>query len=409
MLNISFLLKEPSSKDKTLIYMFVFLGTKKPLKYSVSEKVHPDFWNKKQQRVRVVRECSDAKAINEKLDRYERVLKQIYLDLENEGVAVTPEILKHGLDVSLGKVEHRDVVNNDFIMFYKEYVDKRVVSEGCAAKSFKTGINTIIKFVGDKKITFDDIDYLFYEQFVDFMKTKGFSNNYIGSHIKMMKTVLNYATKIGRNKNMKFRNFEKLREDINNIYLTDDEVQLIYDLKLSGYLDRARDLFIIGCCTAMRFSDFTQIRPENIVDGFIHYTSQKTSETCVIPVHWMIYELLDKYDGNLPKSISNQKLNDYLKEIGKLAELNDSVTRVRTEGGHRVRHVFKKYELITTHTARRSAATNMYKKGIPTIGLMKITGHKTESSFMTYIKISKEESAKMMAENSFFHKPTKGE
>lgn len=404
MLNISFLLKEPSGKDKTLIYMFVFFGGKKPLKYSISEKVHPDFWNKKTQRLRVVKECQEAKTVNEKLDRYERVLKQVYLDLENKNASITLEVLKDALNVSLGKAEV-EMVYDDFFLFYKEYVSKRIACEGVAAKAYKTALNTLMDFMGGEKIKFDNVDYSFYEKFVDFLINKGFSRNYIGNHVKMMKVVLGYATRLGVNKNMTFRNFEKLREEIDNIYLTECEIQQIYDLQLKGYLERARDLFIVGCCTAMRFSDFTQIHPENVKDGFISLTTQKTTERIIVPIHWMVQEILDKYKGILPKEISNQKMNEYLKEIGKLAEINESVTKTRTEGGKRVTRPFKKYELISTHTARRSGATNMYKNGIPTLAIMKITGHKTESSFLTYIKISKEENAAMLAKYSFFKRP----
>lgn len=384
--------------------MFVFFGAKKPLKYSVSEKVHPDFWNKGQQRVRIVKGCQEAKAINEKLDRYERVLKQVYLDLENKNTAITMEVLKNELDIALGKTEV-EKPQDDFLQFYRNYTDKRIAAEGAAAKSFKTAINTMTEFVGNKKTTFDDVDYLFYEAFVGFLKNKGFSNNYIGNHIKIMKVILNYATKIGVNKNISFQNFEKPVEEIDNIYLTEDEIRRIYGLQLKGYLERARDLFIVGCCTAMRFSDFTQIRPENIKDGFISLTTQKTTERIIVPIHWMVQEILDKYKGVLPKSISNQKMNEYLKEIGEIAEINECITKTRTEGGKRVTRSFEKYKLITTHTARRSGATNMYKNGIPTLAIMKITGHKTESSFLTYIKISKEENATMLAKSSFFQRP----
>ena len=101
-----------------------------------------------------------------------------------------------------------------------------------------------------------------------------------------------------------------------------------------------------------------------------------------------IKEILKKYDGKAPEPISNQKMNDYLKELGKLAEIEDDIIITQTKGRKRQSETFKKWELITTYTARRSFATNAYLQNVPTISIMKITGHRTEKSFLKYIKIS---------------------
>lgn len=403
MLTISFLLKEPKSKDTTLIYMFVFFGGKKPLKYSVSEKINKDHWNFDSQRVRVVRDCPNAKSINLKIERYERTIKDITLRLENENKSLSADLLKSELDIALKKVDAKDD-NSDLISCYWKKVLEYKEKNTSNWKAYQTGFKLMSEFAVNKVYLFDDIDYLFFEDFINFLKLKNYTENYIGQQIKMLKTILNYSYKVGLHKNDVFRNIKKTSENIDNIYLTEEEILLIYNLLLTGYMERARDLFIIGCVTAMRYSDFVQIKPENIYDGFIHYVSQKTGEPTIVPVHWMIDELLEKYGGVLPRAISNQKLNDYLKEIGKLAGLESPVIKARTEGGKRIQRTYKKYELITTHTARRSAATNMYKRGMPTIAIMKITGHRTESAFMTYIKISKEENAAMLANNPYFKK-----
>lgn len=419
MVTVTFLLKEPKSEDKTLINMFVFYGAKKPLKFSVSEKVLPACWNQESKKVRIKRECPEAKGINLKLERYERLAKDAYLLLENTGKIITRDLLKQEIEVVIHRnAEYSEVPVEKFdednvLEFYKKRVQELKENNTTNWKAYNTGCNLLQDFCGRSIYHFPDIDYMFFEKFIEFLKNKTYqcgeedkyyTNNYISNQVKMLKAILNYAAKIGLNKNDSFQAFKKTTESIDNIYLTEDEILRIYNLELKGYLDRARDLFIIGCCTAMRYSDFTQIRPENIHDGFIHYVSQKTAEPTIVPVHWMIEELLKKYDGSFPKAISNQKMNDYLKEIGKLAKIDTPVTKTRTEGGRRVKHTFKKYELITTHTGRRSAATNMYKNGMPSIGIMKITGHRTESAFMAYIKISKEESAKMMADSPFFKK-----
>ena len=102
----------------------------------------------------------------------------------------------------------------------------------------------------------------------------------------------------------------------------------------------------------------------------------------------------DKYPNNLPPTISNQKMNDYLKEIAKKVDsLKVPVEVEGIKGGLKTTEQKQKWELVTTHTARRSFATNVYKSGFPAISLMKITGHRTEKSFLLYIKVTPEENA----------------
>ncbi|MPN21796.1 hypothetical protein SDC9_169177 [bioreactor metagenome] len=169
-------------------------------------------------------------------------------------------------------------------------------------------------------------------------------------------------------------------------------------------LDKVRDLFIIGCYTGLRFSDLNQISPDNFINNNtqIKVKTEKTGEFVVIPLHKTVKEIVQKYDNSIPDVISNQKMNEYLKEVAKLAELNDRITISSTKGGTKQTEVFEKWELVTVHTARRSFATNMYLLDIPTISIMKITGHRTEKAFLLYIKISQEENANKLLNHPFF-------
>jgi integrase len=123
----------------------------------------------------------------------------------------------------------------------------------------------------------------------------------------------------------------------------------------------------------------------------------------IVPLKGYVKEILKKYDGIPPQAISNQKMNEYLKELGEMAELKEDVVISLTKGGKRQTENFKKFELITTHTARRSFATNAYLQNVPTISIMKITGHRTEKSFLKYIKISQEDNANKLINHPFFN------
>lgn len=140
----------------------------------------------------------------------------------------------------------------------------------------------------------------------------------------------------------------------------------------------------------------------NISDS-IRIQTTKTGTKVVIPIHWVVQEILDR-GFDFETKMYDQKINAYIKEVGKAAGICDSVMINRNIGGHPVQEVHPKYELITTHTARRSFATNAYKAGIPTIAIMKITGHTRETTFLRYIKVSEDENAEMLKNHDFFKK-----
>ena len=130
---------------------------------------------------------------------------------------------------------------------------------------------------------------------------------------------------------------------------------------------------------------------------------QKTGDAVTIPVHYLVAEIVKKYKeitpNSLPPVLSNQKMNGYLKELCKMGEINDVVLINETKGNLKVETKHKKYNLISTHTARRSFATNLYLSNFPSIEIRKITGHKTEVSFLRYIKMDGEQSASRLKEH----------
>ena len=251
-----------------------------------------------------------------------------------------------------------------------------------------------------KKIDFNDIDLDFYNDFVKYLESRNLAQNTIGKKIRFLKIVLNQATDRGINKNLKFKSkrFKAITEETDNIYLSVEELDKIKELDLSNKprLDRVRDLFLIGCWTGLRFSDWHKVRPENIENGFITLKQQKTNKPVVIPIHPAVENILNKYEGNLPRPISNQKFNEYLKEVARMADFKEAITKQVTRGGKPETTIKPKWQMISTHTARRSFATNMYKVGIPSITIMAVTGHRTESAFLKYIKVTPQEHAERM-------------
>lgn len=173
------------------------------------------------------------------------------------------------------------------------------------------------------------------------------------------------------------------------------------DLSNNPRLDRVRDLFLIGCYSGLRFSDFIRIRPDYIIreDGveMIQIFTKKTDTEVVIPLVPELKTILEKYNYHSPKSLSNQKMNEYLKEIFRKAKFNQEILVKKSIGGQIQEIVHKKHELAQSHMARRSFATNFYHLGIPAAHLMLVTGHSTEKQFFDYINIDKIKNAKAMA------------
>jgi integrase len=254
-----------------------------------------------------------------------------------------------------------------------------------------------MEYFGSKQPTFNEINYTFCEDFIEWMSAKDLCANTRGSHVKFIKAAMNEAFKNKLHHNEDFRTFRKETEQIDAIYLTNEEVSKVANLPLCGHYKLARDLFILGCHTGMRFSDYSRLSMNDISDGVIHFITQKCKTPVDIPAHPRVLKILKSYGGVMP-SMTGQKFNLYIKDVCKEAGLDESIL-VRKSGKH-IR--LKKWELVSSHTARRTGLTNMYKAGIPTYRCMMISGHKTEQVFLTYLRITQEENAQFLKNNTFF-------
>lgn len=407
-----FLLKEPQSKSPTLVYLYYNFDYNR-LKYSTGEKILPKFWNKKKQRADSDRNFPEHPEFNQRLNIIEAAVNNAYRKLLNDGeVGITPDLLKAELNKGLKKRTKEQKAG------LIEWIEKEVEILKTDKKHGSIQVyNSLLKHLSDfsknkkYKLTFDTINLDFYERFRDYLlNEKNLLTNTFGKQIKTLKTFLNLATEKGVNQNLKYKSklFKATQENVDHIYLTEEELDRLYNLELSSkkYLDRTRDLFLIGCHTGLRFSDFTQLKKENfqrLNNSFVFVVrTNKTNEKVVIPVKQVVKRIWDKYEGELPKAISNQKMNVYVKELAELAGITDTVSIKRTSGKDVRKTTNKKCKFVSTHTARRTFATNAYLSGVPAISIMKFTGHRTEISFMKYIKVSQERNAELLSVHPFF-------
>ena len=173
------------------------------------------------------------------------------------------------------------------------------------------------------------------------------------------------------------------------VYLDESEIEKIYQLDLRNQtrLERVRDTFIIACHTGLRFKDLGWIHSSLIVDNVLRLKQCKTKGNIFLPIHPRVNEILSKYGGDIPPRISNQKYNEYIKEVAKLAEIDNLVVIGSDNGNRAISNALPKYEFVKSHTARRTFCTNAYLDGIDTITIRAISGHKTEKAFLRYIRV----------------------
>jgi len=277
----------------------------------------------------------------------------------------------------------------------------------------------------------DDINESLADRYISYLEDLDYMKYTIDKHISLFKTLIGVAERQGLHTNHLACGFLKspqIKEEdkAKEIYLTKEELLALYDMPLTGFEEKVRDVFLIGCFTALRYSDYSRIEKANI--GFTHkgtkvirLRQEKTAGTVVIPIlDERLETLLMKYDYNVPK-ISDQNLNRTIKEIcRRLSETVPSLQKkertVLTLKEKRAEEDAKKkketlyeydeqgyplkarWELVASHTARRSCITNMYlSQRFSAQQMMSVSGHKTEALLYKYVKLSLDEYAECVA------------
>jgi integrase len=422
MATVKFLLRNKNTSRSVSINYDIHLSSNVRLRGATNVKVLPQYWDQENQRIRNVTALSKTK---DSLSKKLRTFKAFALDqvdnYETTNITEIKELLKNDIAIHLGKKEKE---NDEVITFYS-FVDK-FIEQSNSRVNEKNGRKLAPKTIQDytrtldhiKKyekiqnfpISFDTINLDFYYGFKDYLELK-YAVNTVGKFIKNIKLFMNAATEQGYNTNLSYKNkhFIKPSISVENIYLDQKELQKIInlDLKNNPTKDRARDLFIIGAYTGLRISDLNLLTKENIKKigekHFFQITVKKTDKYLAIPLHPEVKKILKKNNGKPPNKMLPQKINDKLSKIGKQAEINEKITINSTMGGRKITTTKPKFDLIKNHTARRSFCTNAYISGMPTLDIMAISGHSTEKAFLNYIKITADERAVKIGENSFFN------
>ncbi len=258
------------------------------------------------------------------------------------------------------------------------------------------------------KLEFKSINYGFYQKFMKYLShdavkpdgEKGLAVNTIGKTLKNLKIFLRDCGRKNIIDPIDTSDFKVYQEDVENIFLSENEINAIWELDLSDENEQEmiRDLFVLGCFTGLRYSDLSSIKPANIKGDFIHLRQGKTMNHVVIPLNATAKKIIRKYNGGIPEGIHMNDFNKLIKSIAVEAGVNEEIIITQKRGAERIDTTYRKCELIASHTCRRSFCTNEYLKGKPTLFIMKISGHQTERNFLKYIKVDEMVAAQKMLE-----------
>ena len=429
---IHFNLKEPN-KEKSLV-MFLCRWNGRQIKISTKLRVVVETWNTKEQAcfVNKRRFPNSVNLYSLKVNRFISLLTERVVDYYDEKYSSTISVesakssILRIVDEVISQVEEQDErLRMTPIRFFKEYVEKkridyhtgRYISEGTKIHQ-RTVIRRLEDFLQDTNLPDDFSTFTskrFDALFTDWCySSKHYKQNTVYTTYGVLKSFLNVAKQEGFEIEDNYTHLRGKCVDTDAIYLTEEEIEKIYKLDIpslieAGEIDgkstieKTRDLFIIACWTGLRRSDVNRLDKAtfDIESKTISITAEKTKRQVVIPMHPMVLALYNKYKGVFPRLCDRGHTIEHLRECARHAGIDNEIRIVENRGGKVSTLIYKKYQLVGMHTGRRSFATNMYKRRFPTIAIMRLTGHTTESNFLKYIKVSAEENAVMMAEEFF--------
>jgi len=389
---MAFRLKSYSAK-KTVIRLEVYIkGEKSRFKYNTGRTIEPRYWSNKLNRCKSLKGDVGKRnrEVNVILNEYETALQRIK-DLY--GGALTADKLKKSLD-SYFKVNEVEVikevetVDNYFRLYHEELKGLGSV-EHKSIKHYERVFNKFKEFENGKKVYLKNLKDNVYVGFIVFLRDKyGLNDNTLYRNFGYFKTFLNWCIKKGVEVPNDFKNIKLSPFDTDDISLTTQDIDTLAGLELEPRLERHRDLFLIDCYSGQRFSDYSVFEKADIQGDLIIKRAEKTETHSFIPLHPKLKALLDKYNWELGK-ISSQKFNQNIQKICKLAGFTEEIKNTSYIGSKKVVEIKQRWQMVASHTARRTFITIAAEKMMPDHIIMSITGIRDPKTLKKYKKVNK--------------------
>jgi len=400
-MNIRFTLQheKKSKKNNTFpVIATVYFDSQRVRKTLFKIRVLKADWREKEQRIKASKKIevyNYAREFNFELDKIKSLISKYwsvcYMTSKKPSVDEIKGILNGNEPLS--------IKTDDFLLTdaYEMYIEQ---NKSHRAKrtiiGYTTTLNTLILFVeqNGSNFTLNEIDLHFFDKFRNYcFEEKKYLNNTFAKTINNLKSFMVWAEDRGMHTNSVFRKLKASEEAIEVIYLTKKELIHFLNYKFkSKKLDQVRDIYCFACFTGLRYSDLKNLKSSHIKDGFLKLNIEKTrGKDQVIPLSKYAIEILKKYKGNVSAPlpmISSQKLNEYIKEAAKKAEINEMITISRYSGRVKKEQTVPKHELLTIHTARKSFVTISLTLGMNQMTIRAISGHKSDSAFRRYVNVA---------------------
>jgi integrase len=403
MATITLILKEKSTTDTTPVYLFCRAVQ---LKYPTGVLVKPKNWDNNTQLIKGVVTAKETN--NGTLKRLKEVGIQAIAEILASGETLTKELLREKIDLLLGK---KEMPNNSLVGFAIAHTD-RAKTQTNTAKGIALAPKTIAKYnttisllqhfdsLRGKATQFTDLSTDWINDFKEFLTTtKQYKINTIEKYIKQTKVFIREAMhqSLHDNRNFESKYWSAPTEVVQSVYLTTQELALLHHAKgLSESQKKARDLFLLEAYTGLRYSDVSKLSAIDLGADTIEIRVAKTNEKLVSFINPSAREIITRNGGKAPEAISNQKLNKYIKDVCQKVGIDTPMEVQETKAGLRITKHLPKWQLVSTHTGRRSFATNLYLQGFPIKSIMAATGHKTEKAFNAYIRLTPNEHAQLL-------------
>lgn len=386
----------PNKKGSTELTIFCYVrGHGKTIIINTGQRLDKKYWDSKKQKAfdRGKGRYTGAPELNSFLLHFSERVNNILREYEKSNPETSFEQIKSNLleKLNIGKYKKQQT----FFDIFDEYIRIQTTSVSPGTiKKYKVIKNHLLSFQTKKKykITFESMTMSFRDSFMFYLlNDKEMLDSSAHKVIKFVKAFLSWSGDRKYHKNFEFKIWKGKEYKSEIITLTEEELKALKCLDIQDEkLDRVRDLFLFQCYTGVRYSDLKKINWDNIKGDVWHVRTQKTDDILEIPLSADALLILDKYKGKLKPLpiISNQKCNDYLKDLCNKAEINEKVTISKSRNNKKEENILEKWELIGSHTARRTFITLSLERGMRPEVIMKITGHTSYRTMQKYINVT---------------------
>lgn len=350
-----------------------------------------------------------ASVINRKIQLFESACEKTFQKYEIDDLIPNQDQFREWFNVEIGRTPKEELKSEkNFFEIYDMFVNEESINSQWnfrTLQKMKTQKKVLEEF--DHDISFEKFNEQYLSNYQRYLEGKNHKNSTISKELAALKWFLKWAMKKGYTKSGEFEKFKPKIKNVQKkiIFLNKSELKRFTEYEIptdKSYLEKIRDVFLFQCFTGLRYSDVFNLKRSDVKDGYLEITTLKTADNLIIELNSYSRKLLNKYfdvefehNKALPV-ISNQKMNDYLKELAELAEIDELVTQTYFKGNERIEEVLPKYSLMSTHAGRRTFVCNALSLGIPPQVVMKWTGHSDYKAMKPYIDIADEIKASAM-------------